>query len=247
MAVTDRIDSPRSRTAEPTFSSGAPADQRLSELFAPCFALILNLRTTDELGDPSVLRDRIKDLLDQTERDALSTGRAPETIQTVKFAVVAFLDETILSSDWPHKDEWMNTPLQLELYDQYDAGEVFFDRLRTFLDDPQRYAEVLEVYYLCMALGFKGQYRIHEQEKLREYVERAADVLAEQGDWEETGLAPRGLPREEAPSSSRRTVPTWVIGVAALALGVLIYAGMYFYISASAYDVASTIRQMAAT
>lgn len=244
MAVTDRLDLPQTRTTELT--SGEPADSRLSELFAPCFVLLLNLRATDDFGAPDVLRNRIKDLLDRIERDALDTDRAPETIQKAKFAVVAFLDETILSSTWVHKDQWMNTPLQLELYDRYDAGEVFFDRLRTFLDESQRYAEVLEVYYLCMALGFKGQYRIHEQEKLREFVERAADVLSGRADADEKRLAPHGRPRDEGPSAVRRTVPTWVIAVAALALGVLTYVGMYFYISASAYDVASALRQMAA-
>lgn len=246
MVVTDRVDRSRSQTGEPDLSAGKRSDQRLAELFAPCFTLILKLRSTDDFGDPDVLRGRIKDLLDQTEREALSTVEAPETIQKAKFALVAFIDETILSSEWSQKDQWVNTPLQLELYDQYDAGEVFFDHLQVFLDDPRSHTGVLEVYYLCMALGFKGQYRIHEQEKLRELIETTADALSHLSSTGGEVLAPHGRPRDLQAGDVRSTVPTWVIAVGGLALGVLIYGGMYFYISASAHGVASTIQQMVA-
>lgn len=241
MAVTERTP----RTFQTDSPSASSADERLSEVFAPCFTLILKLRATDDFGAEDVLRRRIKDLLDRTERGALGSGIAPDAIQNAKFAIVAFLDETILSSSWAQKEAWMNTPIQLELYDRFDAGEVFFDRLHDLLDDPRARAEVLEVYYLCMALGFKGKYRLHEQERLRELIETTQEKLARVPEMQFDELAPHGAPRGQAASEVKSKLPPWVVGAAAVLVGFLIYAGMYFYISASATETARAIRQLA--
>src|SRR5690554_713768 len=128
---------------------------RLADVYAPCFTLTLQLRAGHEFGDAEVLRGRIKALLEKTRREAARTGLAPEDVREAEFALVAFLDETLLSSDWSQKDRWLARPLQLELFNRYDAGEEFFLRLDGLRANPSLHAEVLEVYYLCMALGFK--------------------------------------------------------------------------------------------
>lgn len=240
MAVSERT----TYAPESDLLSAESADERLAEQFAPCFTLILKLRSSDEFGDPEVLRRRIKDLLDRTEREALRTGVSPDDIQAAKFALVAFIDETILSSDWSRKDEWMNTPLQLDLYDRYDAGEAFFDRLDAFLDEARAHAEVLEIYYLCMALGFKGKYQIHEQEQLREIIETTSDTLSKLRGSNAGELAPHGEPRGQVATEVRSKVPAWVIAAAAALVGVLIYMGMYLYASSTAQEVAESIGQM---
>ena len=70
-------------------------------------------------------------------------------------AVVAFIDERILQSNWPGRTEWMASPLQLLLYREYTAGENFFARMRALLNRGSP-SGALEVYYLCLALGFSG-------------------------------------------------------------------------------------------
>lgn len=235
------------RSVEPGVLFDETTDQRLAEIFAPCFTLILQLRATDEFGDPEVLRRRIKDLLDDAEREALRTGVSPDNIQMAKFALVAFIDETILSSDWSQKDEWVSTPLQLELYDQYDAGEVFFDRLEKLRENPKANAEALEVYYLCMTLGFKGKYQLHEQERLREIIETTYEELNRLPGIGTKALAPHGQPRGQVAQEMKSKLPAWVIAAAAALIGLLVYTGMYIYISDVAGDTAAAIEQIGAT
>jgi type VI secretion system protein ImpK len=81
-----------------------------------------------------------------------------EDYDLARFAVVAWIDETILNSPWNEKDKWQREQLQRIYYQTTDAGEIFFDRLNS-IGPHQR--DVREVYYLCLALGFKGRY-IHE-------------------------------------------------------------------------------------
>jgi len=220
--------------------------QRLSSLFAPCFSLILRLRATDDFGDPAPLRRRVKTLLKRIEERALRGDRSPKDLRRAQFAVVAFIDETILASNWDRKQKWIDTPLQLELYDRYDAGEVFFEHLDDFLAAPRRHAEVLEVYYLCMTLGFRGQYRIHEQERRRELIETSAEALARLQDRSSTSLSPHGQPQDGTPDAEGGRVPLWSMVVAALLAAALLYTGLSLGASSTARDVAEALRHLAA-
>lgn len=218
--------------------------RRLADLFAPCFALILQLRATTEFGDADLLRRRVKDLLEQSEREALRAGVPAEDVRTARFALVAFVDETVLSSDWSQKDWWVARPLQLELYDRYDAGEVFFDRLDQLLARPEQYAEVLEVYYLCMTLGFKGRYQLHEQERLRILIEETYAALSKVPGMTASVLAPHARPRGQVAAEVRNAVPPWVVALVAVGIALLVYVGMSLYMSAAADRTARGIEQL---
>lgn len=220
-------------------------DQRLSEIFAPCFTLVLNLRASDDFGDPESLRRHMKELLDDAEREALRTGASPDDIRSAKFALVAFIDETVLSSEWPRKENWASMPLQLELYNQYDAGEVFFDRLEDHRENSGANAEVLEVYYLCMTLGFRGKYQIHGQERLREIIEGTYDDLRRLPGMRGKDLAPHGTPRGQVAQEMRSKLPVWVIAAAAALISLLIYIGIYVYASNAADGAAQAIQSLA--
>ena len=234
---------PDAETAAPSVLFDETEDERLSEICAPCFALILQLRASSDFGDADPLRERIIDLLGDVEQEALAAGVPASDLKQVKFALVAFIDETILSSDWRHQGEWMDQPLQAQLYDRYDLGEEFFSRLEEMREDPSAHAEVLEVYYLCMALGFKGRYQLHQQEKLREIIEDTYEELREAPGLAPGPLSPNGTPRGQVATEFKSKLPSWVIVVAAVALGALIYLGMSFYISDVAEDTAEAVQQ----
>jgi type VI secretion system protein ImpK len=219
-------------------------DQRLVEFYAPCFTHILQMQATTDLGEPDALRSYTKELIETCEHAALQNGVDTKAVAEAKYAVVAFIDETILSSDWSGADQWMNTPLQLEFYDQFDAGEVFFDRLYELLDEPNAHAEALEVYHLCMALGFQGKYQLQDQERLRELIETTGKTLSEQPTTRADALAPHGQPRTEPATERRTEVPTWVIATVATLLVVVLYGGMHLYLSSTAHQVARVIRQL---
>lgn len=73
------------------------------------------------------------------------------------FAAMAYVDELVLCSDWAEKPRWQAMPLQREFYRTTNAGAEFYQRLEKLgEDDTGRAAR--ELYYLCMALGFRGKY-----------------------------------------------------------------------------------------
>jgi len=216
---------------------------RLAEVYAPCFALILQLRASHEYGDAEVLRRRVKDLFDRSEREALRTGYNAEDLRLVKFALVAFIDETLLSSNWSQKAYWVAKPMQLELYDRYDAGEVFFVRLDELRSASSR-AEVLEVYYLCMTLGFKGQYQLHDQERLHILIDEVYAILSRTAGMGSGMLAPHGKPRDQIATEVRNALPVWVVALFAVVIALIVYIGMSLYMSSKADSTVEAIDQI---
>jgi type VI protein secretion system component VasF len=79
------------------------------------------------------LRERLLSLLDEARRLASADGFPPEYAETADFAVCAFIDETLLSSAWNGRAEWMVRPLQLERHDTGTAGEDFYRLLDELL------------------------------------------------------------------------------------------------------------------
>jgi type VI secretion system protein ImpK len=119
------------------------------------------------LGGQSVpnsqgLRANILAALKSALEQAKSYGCNSENNQLACFAVVALLDESVLKLQSPAFADWAQRPVQEEMFGHNRAGEVFFDNLRTLLarQDSQDTADVLEVYCLCMLLGFKGRYAL---------------------------------------------------------------------------------------
>ena len=56
--------------------------------------------------------------------------------------------------------EWLRKPLQAELFGTHTAGEEFFVSLQQLLGrgDSADLADLIEIHYLCMLLGFSGRY-----------------------------------------------------------------------------------------
>ncbi len=71
------------------------------------------------------------------------------------FPVCAYIDETLLCSDWAGRGQWEQNQFQRKYYHTTAAGWLFFEKLDQ-LDDAS--ADIRPVYEFCLALGFKGRY-----------------------------------------------------------------------------------------
>jgi type VI secretion system protein ImpK len=124
-----------------------------------CFMEIIAYTGFVARGGESLSYDQVRagmqHLITQSEA-CLEKGQFnPEDRNLARFAVFAWVDETILSSPWEGRKQWQREQLQRQYFQTADAGELFFERLNS-VGPHQR--DVREVYYLCLALGFSGQY-----------------------------------------------------------------------------------------
>lgn len=100
------------------------------------------------------------------ERNALEAKISSADVEQVKYALAAFIDEVILTSNQLFCSEWMGKSLQLQFFGEHLAGEGFFKRLEQLRQLGAEKIDVLEIYYLCLQLGFKGKYKEQNDEKL---------------------------------------------------------------------------------
>ena len=122
------------------------------------------------------MREAIKTSAEEARR----RGYSGEDIQLATFAVVAFLDESILNMHNPVFADWPRRPLQEEYFGHHVAGEIFFQNLDKILqrNDSQDMGDLLEVYQLCMLLGFAGKYSIGGRGELQARVQTTGDKIA---------------------------------------------------------------------
>jgi type IV/VI secretion system ImpK/VasF family protein len=136
-----------------------------SELFG--YVLLFEQTTQQEELQPSYeqVRRDITALLEQEKAAAKRQGILDRDYQDACFAVVAWTDEAILKqSTWKHHHEWNANQLQLEYFQTRNAGEEFFERLQRLGAERK---EVREVYYLCLGLGFTGEYFLGMEDELK--------------------------------------------------------------------------------
>jgi type IV/VI secretion system ImpK/VasF family protein len=139
----------------------AGSSENLALLYQGILTGITRLKIQRQhIPDSETFRRRTKATLEEVERVAVVTGYDVRDVRDTHFAVVAFLDSVILHSKDPVRAEWERKTLQQELFGQTDAGVVFFKKLDQFCSrrDSEQLADILEVYLLCLLLGFEGRY-----------------------------------------------------------------------------------------
>src|SRR5215475_5979514 len=129
--------------------------------FQEIFTAVVRLRYNRQaVMDAETFRAQMRQALRVAEQEARARGCTAEDVKQVIFAVVAFLDESVLTSRNPVFVNWPRLPLQAELFGHQLAGEIFFQELQKVLNRPDSHevSDLLEVYCLCLLLGFKGRY-----------------------------------------------------------------------------------------
>ena len=236
-----------------------PRTQNLASCYETSLTVILRLASMQQSAANSEnFRTNIRAALRAAMEQAKALGYSSEMNQLAFFAVVALLDESVLKLQNPVFADWAQRPLQEEMFGHSRAGEVFFEHLLTLLarQDSQETADCLEVYCLCMLLGFKGKYALASsfttyvsgQGNGGQWVQRPGgeiQTLIRQAREKIDRI--RGqvsfLPDLPAPQVKQiATVDPWsrALGIAALVLFVitlLAFGGFWFALSAGASHI----------
>ena len=134
----------------------ATVQPALADLCGDLLAFALQLKRSSDPGDADAMRQKIDEQFRALESKARQADVPAEDVNLAKYAIAAFIDEMILTSSWPLKDSWADKPLQLAYFNDFAAGEEFYNKVETLRASKKN--AVLEVYYLCLALGFRGKY-----------------------------------------------------------------------------------------
>ena len=157
-----------------------PWPDNLALFFQELYTAVVRLRAgRQEVNSADVFRNQVLHAIKTAEQNARTRGYTDEDVRLGTFAMVAFLDESILNLRKPVFNDWVRKPLQEELFGRHVAGEMFFENLQEILGrrDAREVADLLEVYYLCLLLGYLGRYSISSKGDLRALMGQTEDKI----------------------------------------------------------------------
>jgi type VI secretion system protein ImpK len=162
----------------PTANTRRP--DNLALIYQEAITAIERLRAnTQGISDANAFRHHTRESMKTATNQALAAGYNADDAKYATFAAVAFLDESVLNSQNPIFADWLRKPLQEELFGTHIAGEVFFQNLQQLVgrSDSHDLADLLEVHYLCLLLGFCGKYRAGNRGELDHVMNMTRDKI----------------------------------------------------------------------
>jgi type VI secretion system protein ImpK len=207
----------------------AIGEDALAAAAAPLLQLMARLRNTANPPDSGDLRERTVRQVRVFEQEAHDKGVPLEQLRPAHYALCASLDDVVLNTPWGSSGTWGERSLVSTFHQEVRSGERFFDVLKQMSTNPGMYLPVIKLMYLCMSLGFIGQYRLSRRGvgDINRIREETYAVISRQQKGAEPELAPhtKGIDAPYRPARIR--VPLWVVASA----GLGIVAGLFLWFS----------------
>jgi type VI secretion system protein ImpK len=148
----------------------------ISTLCTDIFLIIISMREQQDLGTPESLRKLLKHYIQMLMQNCSEKSIDTKVAESVKFALIALIDETVLSIPGTCSTVWSSHPLQFEYYGEQIAGYKFYEDLEQLMANPLNNYEILETFYYCLSLGFQGKY-LDDSEEREKVIRQLATVL----------------------------------------------------------------------
>ena len=229
-----------------------PAEARsenLALLFQEILTAVVRIRAGREsVSDPESFRAQLRGALGAADAESRRRGYSADEARLSVLAVVAFVDESVLNSANPIFRDWPRRPLQEELFGGHVAGETFFQNLKYLLtqNDAGRIADVLEVYLLCLLLGYRGRYSAGREGDLQAVGDRIAEKIRRIRGATAAITTAYVPPVENLPRDSDAWVKGLLYGVAGLlVLALVLFLGYKLSISSALSDLHAAMGALA--
>lgn len=228
----------RRAAKEPARADGAGPSTLVDLMYEGFYALFL-LKNGCGPHDKAGFVDHITQFLGDVDRRAKQLGVPPEDVEAAKYAYCAAVDEIILRSQYDIRDAWETRPLQLRLFGDQLAGEHFFQKLEELRARGIVHLQSLEVFHLCLLLGFQGKYALDAPDKLNYLCSRLGDEIARMR-GKNRGFAPHADRPDRIANKLRTDLSLWVL------TSVFALAGLGAYVGFRAMLDGDTVKTMAA-
>nr|WP_229263496.1 type IVB secretion system protein IcmH/DotU [Duganella dendranthematis] len=205
--------------------AASSAPQTLLDLMYDGFYALFMLKNGSGPAENAEFANKMTQFLDDFGRAARKHNASPDDIDAAKYAFCAAVDEIILRSPFAIRDAWERRPLQLVLFGEQLAGENFFHRLESLRARGSAHLQALEVFHMCLLLGFQGRYILEGSEKLNYLTARLGDEIAHMK-GKRGGFAPHAERPDQIVHKLRSDLPLWVLCSVFGLICVLGYIGL---------------------
>lgn len=107
-------------------------------------------------------------------REAESQVGQKQEWELAKYALVAWIDDMMIEAPWEGREWWRENALEVELFKTRDRATQFFLKAKDAANMTRR--DALEVFYVCVVLGFRGLYRDNQAALLADQFRLPVDL-----------------------------------------------------------------------
>lgn len=196
---------------------------------APLLILAARLGTSVQQASIPTLRQQAVEEIRVFDERLRSSGVSREDGLVARYVLCTFVDAAILNTPWGAQGDWASNSLLVIFHKEVSGGEKFFEILKRLQADPSRYLNLIELLYICLALGYEGRYR-HDPSgalELSRLQHDLYDVIRERRVPREEDLSPHWQGTEDRRNPIIRYVPWWTVAAAGVA--VLLVAFLIFH------------------
>lgn len=163
--------------------------------------------------DVAGLHKRVVNEIRAFEQNSKDAGVKPEIILAARYLLCSALDEAVMHTPWGGESAWGQRTMLSIYHGETQGGEKCFLILDRMLKAPSENLHMLELFYICISLGFEGKYRLvhrgrDQLETLRDDLFRTIRTYRGEferslsGNWYGVGQGRRAL---------AHYVPMWVL------------------------------------
>ena len=140
-------------------------------------ALVAAVQAGRSSRDLGVLREQAVAELAAYSDLLLRSRLAPNHASGAMFAVCATVDHVVQNHPDFANNDWPVNSMVVSFFEDSGGGRAFWDQLSGLLAYPNENQDVLELYYVCMAVGFEGVLK-GDRRELAEARRRAFNALS---------------------------------------------------------------------
>lgn len=155
------------------------AENQLLNISSELLAITLKVSSLPEPEDLATLRKQLVEGINDIKSKGAELTYPVAVIDKLCFLYAVVLDELIIYNEWGEKRGWENKTLLSELFGMRNGGELFFTVAEKAVRQPHKLIDLLEVIYLFLTIGFKGQYRESGNDELKAFTHQLEQIISQ--------------------------------------------------------------------
>jgi type VI secretion system protein ImpK len=177
------------------------------------------------------------------ERDARAANYSVEQVKDTQYALCAFLDESVLRSATTRCVGTLNCSRCSSAISACTWRAKASSKVDALRADVKQNIDVLEVYHLCLALGFEGKFSLGQKDQLRYLANTLGQDIARYRKAPKA-LSPDWALPDQVSQMLRREVPLWVYLALIALVCVAVYLTLDWLLDKDVAALSEQIRQL---